>query len=65
MKGVYEDFHALDRQKNKANSKPISMAGTGADWIPAFAGMTNMGNDKYGIPARLKILTQFEKTKPI
>jgi len=22
MKGYYEDFHALDRRKNKANSKP-------------------------------------------
>jgi hypothetical protein len=22
MKGDYEDFHALGRQKNKANSKP-------------------------------------------
>jgi len=41
MKGVYEEFHALRRRKNKANSKPISMAGSGADWIPAFAGMTN------------------------
>ena len=23
VKGYYEDFHALGRQKNKANSKPI------------------------------------------
>jgi len=23
LKGDYEDFHALSRQKNKANSKPI------------------------------------------
>jgi len=40
-KGYYEDIHALRRRKNKANSKPISMAGSDADWIPAFAGMTN------------------------
>jgi len=26
MKGDYEDFHALGRRKNKANSKPISIA---------------------------------------
>ena len=42
IKGDYEEFHALKATKNKANSKPISNAGSDAEWIPAFAGMTNM-----------------------
>ena len=42
MKGDYEEFHALRRRKNKANSKPITNAGSDAEWIPAFTGMTNM-----------------------
>ncbi len=32
----------MEAAKNKANSKPISNAGSDAEWIPAFAGMTNM-----------------------
>ena len=39
---VYGVFNGPRRRKNKANSKPISNAGSDAEWIPAFAGMTNM-----------------------
>ena len=41
-KGYYEEITVVWAQKNKPNSKPIANAGLGADWIPAFAGMTNM-----------------------
>jgi hypothetical protein len=41
LKGDYEELYALKAAKNKANSKPISNAGSDAEWIPAFAGMTN------------------------
>jgi len=40
--GYYEEITAAWARKNKANSKPIANAGLGADWIPSFAGMTNM-----------------------
>jgi len=39
---VYGDFGDFGWRENKANSKPISNAGSDAEWIPAFAGMTNM-----------------------
>jgi hypothetical protein len=32
----------LLRRKKQSQSKPISKAGAGTEWIPAFAGMTNM-----------------------
>ena len=41
-KGRYERFYGFGLRENKANSKPIANAGLGTDWIPAFAGMTNM-----------------------
>jgi hypothetical protein len=42
LKGNYEEITAVWARKNKPNSKPITNAGFGTDWIPAFAGMTNM-----------------------
>ena len=32
MKGYYEDFHALGRRKNKANSKPNKLVLSAVEW---------------------------------
>jgi len=40
--GDFDDFEWFCVAKNKANSKPITITGSDAEWIPAFAGMTNM-----------------------
>ena len=60
MKGYYEEKPEVWLRKNKPNSKPITNAVFGADWIPAFAGMTNMeflhGGKFYGY---LKKQSQF------
>ena len=60
---VYGDFNGPRQRKNKPNSNPNKanfkcQIGRGLD-------SRLRGNDKYGIPARWKILTPFEKTKPI
>ena len=39
---IYGDCNGPRPRKNKAKTKPISKAGSDAEWIPAFAGMTNM-----------------------
>ena len=40
MKGDYEEFHALRRQKNKANSKPNKAN------MPAFGWKSEIRNSK-------------------
>ena len=42
LKGDSKEKPEVWARKNKPNSKPITNAGFGTDWIPAFAGMTNM-----------------------
>jgi len=48
MKGDYEEFHAFKATKKQTQSKPITKAGSGSEWIPAFAGMTNMESQHGG-----------------
>jgi len=59
IKGDYEEIAAVWLRKTnpiqvcpeRSRMEPITNAGSGADWIPAFAGMTNtealyVGNSK-------------------
>ena len=77
MKGVYEDFHALGRQKNKANSKPIYYRSVFSvrspkDCVQRTASRWEKGDLKkqsqfisYWVLRDAYCEKEFEKTKPI
>ena len=59
---IYGNLGGWRLRKNKAKqsqTKPTTIAGSDAKWIPAFAGMTNIESQ------RKDEEKEFEKTKPI
>ena len=56
MKGYYEDFHALGRRKNKANSKPISVSPQiySGGWKTNLKKQSQFQNGKNGVKSYMK-----------